>query len=108
MYNESWIFVLSRIHLIPLAAVLIHLLHLANSSVVQFLCTCPYPPQNRYRKVPEGGFKPNLLSGVTLLGCSTSVASDIAVNSKLTEMIASGVDFARDLVGMCIVTLQNL
>ena len=41
---------------------------------------------------------------MTLLGCSASVAGDIAVNSKLTEMIASGVDFARDLVGMYIVT----
>jgi hypothetical protein len=39
------------------------------------------------------------LSAIQLLGCSAGVAKDIAVNSKLTEMIGSGVDFARDLVG---------
>jgi hypothetical protein len=53
----------------------------------------------RYRKVPEGGFKPNPLSGVTLLGLTATVASDIAFTAKLTAMIGSGVDFARDLVG---------
>jgi leucyl aminopeptidase len=53
---------------------------------------------NRYRKVPEGGFKKNPLTSVTLLGTSPSVATDIGVNYKLTEMIASGVNFAKDLV----------
>jgi leucyl aminopeptidase len=53
---------------------------------------------NRYRKIPEEGFKPNPLSAITLLGCSDSVANDINVNYKLTEMIADGVNFAKDLV----------
>ena len=34
------------------------------------------------------------------LGCSESVAQDISLTSKLTEMIASGVHFTKDLVGM--------
>lgn len=54
---------------------------------------------NRYKKVPEGGFPANKLSKLGLLGCSTSVTSDIALTYKLSEMMASGVKFARDLVG---------
>ena len=34
------------------------------------------------------------------LGCSEIVAQDISLTSKLTEMIASGVHFTKDLVGM--------
>jgi len=34
------------------------------------------------------------------LGCSESVAQDISLTSKLTEKIASGVHFTKDLVGM--------
>ncbi len=54
---------------------------------------------NRYRKVPKDGFKPHPLSSITLLGCSDQVVSDAELTYKLTTMINSGVDFARDLVG---------
>lgn len=54
---------------------------------------------NRYRKVPEGGFPVNEFKELTLLGCSDAVVRDIELTYKLTEMIASGVKFAKDLVG---------
>lgn len=54
---------------------------------------------NRYRKVPEGGFPPNKFKELALLGCSEAVVRDIDLTYKLTEMIASGVKFAKDLVG---------
>ena len=38
-----------------------------------------------------------------MLGCSPAVTNDAPVNSKLTDMIASGVYFARDLVGECMI-----
>jgi len=54
---------------------------------------------NRYKKVPEGGFKPHTLTSLAVLGCSDAVSRDVPVTAKLTAMIASGVDFAKDLVG---------
>lgn len=54
---------------------------------------------NRYRKVPEGGFPPHPLTSLAVLGCSDAVARDVAVTYRLTDMIGSGVDFAKDLVG---------
>ena len=53
---------------------------------------------NRYKKVPEGGFKPVKVSKVTLLSCSSNVASSISLTSSLTSMISEGVSFAKDLV----------
>jgi hypothetical protein len=58
---------------------------------------------NRYKKVPVDGFNPNPLASIQLLGATESVVKDIGVNSKLTNMIASGVNFARDLVGTIII-----
>ena len=56
---------------------------------------------NRFKKVPDEGFKPHPLKSLAMLGCSPAVTNDAPVNSKLTDMIASGVYFARDLVGEC-------
>jgi len=53
---------------------------------------------NRFKKAPEEGFKPLSLSTITLLGCNEKVVNDISVTYKLTDMIANGVNFARDLV----------
>ena len=74
---------------------------IGNAGVTQFLLGLADGAynDNRYRKVPEGGFKPHSLTSLTLLGCSESVARDVPVTAKLTAMIASGVDFAKDLVG---------
>jgi leucyl aminopeptidase len=72
-----------------------------NAGVTQFLLgvhDAAYN-DNRFKKVPEEGFKPHPLSSLSLLGCTAAVAGDAAINHKLTEMIASGVNFARDLVG---------
>ena len=54
---------------------------------------------NRYKKLPEGGHKPFPLKKLTFIGVSSEVASDVAVTASLTNMIASGVTLARDLVG---------
>jgi hypothetical protein len=72
-----------------------------NAGVTQFLLGVHDASYNdlRFKKVPEGGHKPNPLKSISLLGASSNVVSDIAVNHKLTDMIASGVSFARDLVG---------
>lgn len=56
---------------------------------------------NRFKKTPEGGFPPQKWKQLKLLGCSSKVAADMALNKKLTEMIVSGVEFAKDLVGRC-------
>jgi leucyl aminopeptidase len=53
---------------------------------------------NRYRKVPEEGFKTSKISAVTLLGCNDQVANSVSVTLALTSMITEGVNFARDLV----------
>lgn len=53
---------------------------------------------NRYKKVPDEGFKPLKINSVTLLGASDKVAADISVNHGLTSAISEGVSFARDLV----------
>lgn len=54
---------------------------------------------NRYKKVPEGGFPRHPLASVTILGCSEQVSKDVPVTHRLTDMIAAGVDLAKDLVG---------
>lgn len=72
----------------------------SNSGFTQFylgLSDAAYQ-DNRFKKVPEEGFKPFPLSAVTLLGLSDTASKTVALNSKLTQMIASGVDFAKDLV----------
>ncbi len=53
----------------------------------------------RFKKVPEGGHKQCSLKSIQLLGCSQSVASDAVLTHSLSETIASGVKFAKDLVG---------
>lgn len=53
---------------------------------------------NRFHKVPEGGFPASKFKDLSLLGCTDSVVKDIDLTNKLTEMIASGVKFAKDLV----------
>lgn len=53
---------------------------------------------NRYKKVPEEGFKPLKIESVTLIGCSEQVASSIGLTYRLTSMISDGVAFAKDLV----------
>lgn len=51
---------------------------------------------NRYKKAPE---KPaNALAALRFLGCPEQVATDLSLTQSLTEMIASGVRFAKDLV----------
>lgn len=72
-----------------------------NAGITQFLLGIHDASyiDNRYKKVPEDGFKPHPLTSLSLLGCSSAVANDATINHKLTEMIASGVNFARDLVG---------
>lgn len=73
----------------------------ANAGVLQFILglhDASYN-DNRYKKVPTDGFKPNPLTALALLGCSEAVSTDIAMNSKFAEMIGSGVSFAKDLVG---------
>lgn len=54
---------------------------------------------NRYRKVPPGGFKPSQFKSLTFLGCSETVGGSLDLTNRLTGMIASGVQFAKDLVG---------
>lgn len=72
-----------------------------NAGVTQFLLGLADGAynDNRYKKVPEGGFKPHTLTSLAVLGCSEAVAQDVPMTAKLTAMIASGVDFAKDLVG---------
>jgi len=74
---------------------------IGNSGLTQLLLGIHYDSytDNRYKKVPEEGHKPLTLSTVTLVGCPENVSKDSEITHKLTEMIASGVNFARDLVG---------
>lgn len=51
---------------------------------------------NRYKKAPEK--QVNELAAVRFLGCPQQVATDLSLTQSLTEMIASGVRFAKDLV----------
>lgn len=55
---------------------------------------------NRFKKEPEGGHTPiSSIKDLALLDCPNKVAMDLDITHKLTEMIASGVNFAKDLVG---------
>jgi leucyl aminopeptidase len=55
---------------------------------------------NRFRKIPEKGFKTPKIKSLALLGCtSEDVVEHIGLTYKLSEMISSGVNFAKDLVG---------
>jgi leucyl aminopeptidase len=60
---------------------------------------------NRYRKVPENGFPKTKLSSIVLLGSSETVATNIKLTQNLTEKIASGVNFAKDLVGFFLILI---
>ena len=55
--------------------------------------------QIRFKKLPDGGHKAYPLKLFSVLGVSEKVASEVSITTSLTKMIASGVDFARDLVG---------
>lgn len=52
---------------------------------------------NRYKK--ESPKSDKKLKSLTLLGCSNTVVETIELTHRLTKMIASGVHFAKDLVG---------
>ena len=53
----------------------------------------------RYKKEPEGGHKPTiLLENVSILNAPDAVAKDISLTTGLSDHIASGVQFAKDLV----------
>ena len=54
---------------------------------------------NRYKTVPLGGFQLPKLKSLSFLGCSDTLASEIELTNSMTNMIASGVHFAKDLVG---------
>jgi len=51
---------------------------------------------NRYKKAPEKAA--NEIAAVRFLGCPETVAADLSLTQSLSEMIASGVQFAKDLV----------
>lgn len=55
----------------------------------------------RFKKVPDDGFPQLQWKSLTLLGCSTPVHENIALTSRLSSMIASGVQLTKDLVGGC-------
>lgn len=63
---------------------------------------------NRFKKVPEGGHSIIKWKSLVLLGCSNTVTQDIALVSKLSSMIASGVHFTKDLVGIVIYHLYSI
>lgn len=75
---------------------------IANAGVTQMLLGV-YDDSyndNRFKKVPDGGFKNNYsLTSLSLVGVSEKVAADAAITSSLTKMIASGVQQTKDLVG---------
>ena len=54
---------------------------------------------NRFKKVPEDGFPELKWKSLSLLGCSKALAQNIQLTDKLSAMISSGVQFAKDLVG---------
>lgn len=59
-----------------------------------------YYVDNRFKKVPPEGFKSPKLKSLSFLGCGDpALADDIALTNSMTSMIASGVHFAKDLVG---------
>lgn len=53
----------------------------------------------RFKKVPEEGFPPLHWKTLTLLSCSNTVTENIALTSRLANMISSGVQLTKDLVG---------
>lgn len=53
----------------------------------------------RFKKVPEEGFPPQTWKSLTLLGAPQSVVDNIQLTNRLCSMVASGVQFAKDLVG---------
>lgn len=53
----------------------------------------------RFKKVPEGGFPVPKWKSLTFLGASKEVTEHTAQTQKLSRTIASGVHFAKDLVG---------
>ena len=61
----------------------------------------------RFKRVPEEGFPPLAWRSMTLLGCSPSVVDNIALTDRLTSMIASGVQYAKDLVGEQLVPISS-
>lgn len=54
----------------------------------------------RFKKVPEGGFPQSKLKSLALLNCPATVSDHITLTGKLSGMIASGVLYAKDLVGL--------
>eukprot|EP01038_Epipyxis_sp_PR26KG_P004922 gene4922-6888_t len=72
----------------------------SNSGLTQFLLGIydNLYVDNRYKKVPEEGFPALKFNALTLLGCSEVITRDALLTQKLTEMISSGVNFAKDLV----------
>jgi hypothetical protein len=72
-----------------------------NSGVSQFLLGIQSGmySDNRFKKVPDGGFPVSKWKQLSLLGCTAEVAGSVALNHRLTSMVASGVNFAKDLVG---------
>ena len=54
----------------------------------------------RFKKVPEDGFPQSKWKTLTLLNCPATVADHITLTGKLSGMIASGVLYAKDLVGL--------
>jgi len=56
---------------------------------------------NRFKQIPEGGFPALKWKSLTLLGASAEVAEHATHAQKFSSMIASGVHFAKDLVGKC-------
>ena len=73
---------------------------IANAGITQLFLgiTEASYSDNRYKKVPEDGFKTHPLGKVTLLGCDENIAKDVGMTYRLTDMIGSGVNFAKDLV----------
>jgi hypothetical protein len=53
----------------------------------------------RFKKVPEEGFPKLAWKSLVLLGSTDSVVQNAALTNKLTNMVASGVQYAKDLVG---------
>jgi hypothetical protein len=53
----------------------------------------------RFKKVPEEGFPKLVWKSLVLLGSTDSVVQNAALTNKLTNMVASGVQYAKDLVG---------
>lgn len=58
----------------------------------------------RFKKVPEEGFPKLPWKSLVLLGSTDSVVQNAALTSKLTNMVASGVQYAKDLVGKVLAT----